>query len=416
MRTIFAIAICTTVLALSGCQLFGAKGKQREIPPPHETATVDTIPSDVENVPDAVPRQEPLSQYGNPESYTVYGETYQVLPTARGYSERGYASWYGRKFHGRRTSSGEIYDMYQMTAAHRTLPLPAFVRVRNLENNREIVVRVNDRGPFHSDRIIDLSYAAAAKLGILDAGSAMVQVEAIDTGSTIAQAPSAGGTAGTGTAYPVQPVNPQASGAYPDAAGNSYQTAPRSGTVYPQGPSVTGGSYDMEVPSASPAPVPVTPPVASLPPAAPSNAPAMGSIYDDAPSDFSEQEPASIYDSPSSVYDTPDTDYNAGAYSEPQYAPAQSYEPPTNTAYAPVGGSGMAPGRYLQAGAYGQASNAYAMAERLRNAGFSNVLVDSAQPDGLSRVHVGPYSDNYSLESDKRRLGSIGISAFTIRR
>src|SRR5688572_1509234 len=109
----------------------------------------------------------PRSKYGNPESYEVYGETYHVLPSARGYSERGMASWYGEDFHGKRTSSGEPYNMHAMTAAHKTLPLPSYVRVTNLQNRREIIVRVNDRGPFVEDRIIDLSFAAATELGVV---------------------------------------------------------------------------------------------------------------------------------------------------------------------------------------------------------------------------------------------------------
>jgi len=136
-------------------------------------------PIDVHAVPDAVPRAEPLARSGN-KPYTVFGVTYTPLADARGYRERGVASWYGRKFHGRRTSSGEIYDMYAMTAAHRTLPLPSYVRVRNLENDRSVVVRVNDRGPFMHNRLIDLSYTAAARLGMLGTGTALVEVEAID--------------------------------------------------------------------------------------------------------------------------------------------------------------------------------------------------------------------------------------------
>lgn len=134
---------------------------------------------DVAAIPDPVPRAEPLARSGN-QPYTVYGVTYQPMADARGYRERGIASWYGRKFHGRLTSSGEPYDMYAMTAAHKTLPLPSYVRVRNLENGRSVIVRVNDRGPFLHNRLIDLSYAAAAKLGIAEAGTGIVEVEAID--------------------------------------------------------------------------------------------------------------------------------------------------------------------------------------------------------------------------------------------
>lgn len=137
-------------------------------------------PVDVAAIPDPVPRAEPLARSGN-QPYTIFGVTYQPMASARGYRERGIASWYGRKFHGRLTSSGEPYDMYAMTAAHKTLPLPSYARVRNLENGRSVIVRVNDRGPFLHNRLIDLSYAAAAKLGIADAGTGIVEVEAIDT-------------------------------------------------------------------------------------------------------------------------------------------------------------------------------------------------------------------------------------------
>lgn len=127
----------------------------------------------------AVPREEPRSRYGNGPYYRVNGETFKVLDTSYGYEERGVASWYGKKFHGRMTSSQEPYDMYEMTAAHRTLPLPTYVRVRNLKNNRSIVVRVNDRGPFVNNRLIDLSYSAAIKLDMIKDGTSLVEVKAI---------------------------------------------------------------------------------------------------------------------------------------------------------------------------------------------------------------------------------------------
>src|SRR5690554_3857205 len=137
-------------------------------------------PPDVSEIPDAVPRVEPLSRGGNRPVYEVWGKSYQVLPEARGYTQQGNASWYGEKFHGYATSNGEIYDMYKMTAAHRSLPLPSYVRVTSLDNGRSVIVRVNDRGPFHNDREIDLSYAAAARLDILERGTGRVKVEAID--------------------------------------------------------------------------------------------------------------------------------------------------------------------------------------------------------------------------------------------
>lgn len=144
-------------------------------------------PPDVSRVPDAVPRVEPRSRGGNRPSYQVWGKTYHVLDDASGYRRDGTASWYGKKFHGYATSNGEIYDMYKMSAAHRSLPLPSYARVTNRDNGRSVILRVNDRGPFHSEREIDLSYAAAARLGILDAGTGRVRVEAIDARRWLAE-------------------------------------------------------------------------------------------------------------------------------------------------------------------------------------------------------------------------------------
>jgi rare lipoprotein A len=139
-----------------------------------------TTPPDVSKIPEPVPRAEPLSPYGNRSPYTVLGETYHVLPSCVGYVERGIASWYGNKFNGYLTSNFERYDMYAYSAAHKTLPLPCYVRVTNLENGRSVIVRVNDRGPFVANRLIDLSYVAAVKLGVWPKGTALVEVRGID--------------------------------------------------------------------------------------------------------------------------------------------------------------------------------------------------------------------------------------------
>lgn len=128
---------------------------------------------------DPVPRPEPRSRYGNGPIYEVYGRPYRVLDSSYGYRERGVASWYGRKFHGRPTSSQEPYDMHELTAAHKTLPLPTYVEVRNLKNGRSVIVKVNDRGPFVDNRLIDLSYAAARRLGMVADGTSLVEVTAI---------------------------------------------------------------------------------------------------------------------------------------------------------------------------------------------------------------------------------------------
>ncbi len=135
---------------------------------------------DFDDILDAVPREEFKSQTGNPATYEIDGVTYRVLETSDGYREEGVASWYGEDFHGRLTSSGDVYDMYLMTAAHKTLPLPTYVRVTHLANGRSVVLRVNDRGPFVEDRIIDLSFSAARKLGMAGQGTARVEVVALD--------------------------------------------------------------------------------------------------------------------------------------------------------------------------------------------------------------------------------------------
>ncbi|GMV30245.1 MAG: hypothetical protein AMXMBFR59_23700 [Rhodanobacteraceae bacterium] len=137
---------------------------------------------DVSRIEEPEPKHEPLSRYGNRSPYSVLGRTYEVLPTARGYVERGISSWYGNKFHGYMTSSFEPYDMYKFTAAHKSLPLPSWARVTNLETGKSVVVRINDRGPFHENRLIDLSYAAAVKIGVWPKGTGLVEVRALVPG------------------------------------------------------------------------------------------------------------------------------------------------------------------------------------------------------------------------------------------
>jgi len=171
----FKIAAIALPLLLSGCGTLpsGASFFSQQDSAPAQ-------PVDVSHVTNAIPRVEPHSRYGNPESYVVFGKRYYVKKSSLNHVERGVASWYGTKFHGKRTSSGEPYDMLAMTAAHKSLPLPTYAEVTNLENGRKIIVKINDRGPFKKNRIIDLSYAAAIKLDITKAGTGLVEVRAID--------------------------------------------------------------------------------------------------------------------------------------------------------------------------------------------------------------------------------------------
>lgn len=173
-KSIYIAALFVYFCNLSSCTLFPTKKNKGNVDGP------PLIDRDVSKIPDAKPKVEPFSKYGNPTSYEVFGQKYKVMPHNKDYTATGTASWYGRKFHGKRTSSGEPYDMFSMTAAHKTLPLPTYAKVKNLTNGKEIIVKINDRGPFVNDRLIDLSYAAAKKLGVYDTGTARVQITAID--------------------------------------------------------------------------------------------------------------------------------------------------------------------------------------------------------------------------------------------
>lgn len=167
-NTLIALMLTTTLAACSS-------GSRYDI----DQDKAPTSAPDVTKVEDAHPKYEPYSRGGNKSTYTVLGKSYKVMPSGEGYAEKGIASWYGAKFHGHLTSNGETYDMYSMSAAHKTLPLPSYVKVTNLKNDKTVIVRVNDRGPFHEDRVIDLSYAAAHRLDMLKTGTANVSLEVI---------------------------------------------------------------------------------------------------------------------------------------------------------------------------------------------------------------------------------------------
>jgi rare lipoprotein A len=201
------------VAALAACS---SAPKQEAPSPPKPAASAKYykddgpgthVPANLDAIPDAVPRAEPLHRSAN-RPYVVFGREYVPATSLRPYKERGIASWYGRKFHGEKTSTGEIYDMYAMTAAHPTLPLPSYARVTNVATGASVVVRVNDRGPFLHDRVIDLSFAAATRLGIAQKGSGEVEVEAIIPRETVLVA----------TAAPLPPVVPAPSTGAPPGA------------------------------------------------------------------------------------------------------------------------------------------------------------------------------------------------------
>ena len=204
-KQVVVLALATLILAACGSAP-QRKAETRSTPAPVEDHAVGApaasggylagdgpgadAPANLDAIPDAVPKNEPLHRYAN-RPYVALGKTYTPLTSAGNYKERGIASWYGKKFHGQRTSCGEVYDMYGMTAAHPTLPIPSYARVTNVATKKSVVVRINDRGPFLHERVIDLSYTAAHKLGIIGNGSSEVEIESLsaDTGmNTIAKA------------------------------------------------------------------------------------------------------------------------------------------------------------------------------------------------------------------------------------
>jgi rare lipoprotein A len=219
------------LLALSACGQFpqkqqpqhnkpwGPPGSDIPVTPTHKGDYGPDHPVDVSNVKDAVPTDVTPSKTGNPSSYTVLGQTYTLLPACKGYHDRGIASWYGMQFHGGRTSDGETYDMYAMTAANKVVPIPCYARVTDLKNGKSVVVKINDRGPFVANRLIDLSYAAASKLGMLGAGTALVEVQAVGPGDLPPPAVTAPAAVTVVADLPAQPLATPAAPP-PPAAGN----------------------------------------------------------------------------------------------------------------------------------------------------------------------------------------------------
>lgn len=282
------LAITTAGLVLAGC---GSTPSQRGAAAPAKPPGVPTqgggyyqddgpaadTPADLARTPDAEPRVETLVARGPNKPYTVLGRDYVPLAADVPLRQRGRASWYGKKFHGRRTASGEVYNMHAMTAAHPTMPIPSYARVRHVASGREVVVRVNDRGPFHADRIIDLSYTAALKLGFISQGSALVEVERIThdeirTGSW--RRDTAGGTMVAATPAPAPAVVPPVSAPTPPVA----PAAPAVPLAQATGP---GGSADpiagfAGAPDSPGSAVPPPRPVVDAPPAAAHTVAAQG--------------------------------------------------------------------------------------------------------------------------------------------
>jgi len=347
------------VISLGGCGTTAKPGPTTQAPRGGgyylDDGPGSNPPPDIDRIPDATPRAEPL-RVASMRPYVVNGKEYTPMTSLQPYRARGIASWYGRRYHGKPTSSGEPYDMYAMTAAHPILPIPSYVRVTNVLNGRSVVVRINDRGPFLDNREIDLSYTAAYKLGIIVYGSGMVEVESIIPGTDArlmtASAP-ATGTDVDGTA---------------SASADASQPVPV--------PS------EMTLPVAAPAPQPVQD---SAPQARPAPAPAPSTV-------------------PPPV--------RAAAPAPPVRTAAASPAPAAAATLRT--GSGI----YVQLGAFGSRQNAENFLARLQ--GQVGWLADSMHiypRDGLYRVHAGPYPNRSEARSVADRVNqSLGLKPFVLTR
>jgi len=365
-------------------------------------------PAEVLSVPDAVPRPEPvLARTSRP--YTVFGRTYRPMNALVPYRERGIASWYGRRYHGRPTSSGEPYDMYAMTAAHPTLPIPSYVRVTRLSNGRSVVVRVNDRGPFLQNRLIDLSYTAAAKLGFVEAGSAEVEVEAITEFDAPLRVVDAGGPAGAVAAS----VAPAHAGAVPTASPGATATQPVAHTIPAH--SGAGAAVHANASGAS-APLPSAVPASdvSSSPVQRAEAPPQRLLVEtqvaagsSAAGELSMRSDAASASSP--VADPP-VHPAAGGPSPFRAMPSAS---PPSAAQSNVGS-----GYWLQFGAFGSAEGARNALERLRRElAWLGAQFDVHVEGRFHKVQAGPWPQRrHALDAAARVRRATALEPFTVFR
>ncbi len=371
-----------------------------ENPPPNLMAT-----------PDAEVRNDPPIPRANKE-YAVFGKTYRpITDPDQPYVQRGLGTWYGKKFHGQRTSSGELYDMYKMTAAHPTLPIPSYARVTNLDNGNQVVVRVNDRGPFHSTRIIDVSYTAALKLGLLDKGSHMLEVERILPAEAEKLA-----AAGKGGARPTTVLRPQAPAPAPQR-----EPAQMAALLYPSPPSVNGAQGTAAQPVATPAattaalaPAPAAPRVAVLAPAAATQSAVSPAVVTQAP-----VTQAAVMQAPTAQTAAMQAAGTQAAMAQPAVAQSAASPAAVSSAATPVATGAAAPakgGYYLQLGAYSKPENAESARARVAmESGLSGLEV---VPSGaVLRLYGGPFVTRQEAELAMQSLPpSLGLKPLIIQR
>jgi len=369
----------------------------------------DSVPTeipDVSKLPEPVPKVEPRSIYGNKTPYSVLGQTYNVLPTPRGYVERGIASFYGNKFHGYKTSSLEEYDMYQFSGAHKTLPLPSYARVTNLENGKSVIVRINDRGPFHENRIIDLSFAAAVKIGVWPKGTGLVEVRAIDP----TEANSDRGAPYVNTAPKPAPITapPPPAGRFVAAVPVGARTAPTAERAVTRPPSsaiaAPVGSAPVGAAVVGNAAVGSARPVSGATPA--TGAASTGN-------DDENHVPGMTGISPAEALPPlAGAGTGTGATRGTRVATTGNTGVPSGAAQGPI--TAAIPGKptiYLQVGAFSDAANANRVADQLNKAGLGPVSVIETAVGGRSvrRVRVGPLADVDTADRVTDQIAGMGL-------
>ncbi|WP_426285656.1 septal ring lytic transglycosylase RlpA family protein [Luteibacter sp. E-22] len=341
----------------------------------------DSVPTDIPDVnklPEPVPKVEPRSLYGNKSPYSVLGQTYNVLPSPRGYVERGIASFYGNKFHGYKTSSLEEYDMYQFSAAHKTLPLPSYARVTNLENGKSVIVRINDRGPFHENRIIDLSFAAAVKIGVWPKGTGLVEVRAIDPNDPGSD---------RGAPYVNTAPKPAPITAPPPPSQRAVTASVGTGPVRsnPVGANPVGDAGVRQAPIAN----------------------RVGS-HQDAAVDDDDHVPGMTGVSPNEALPPLAAATTNAAASAPASTTSQGIAAAPGPITAPSAGK---PSIYLQVGAFSDVVNANRVADQLNRAGLGPVSVVEANIGGrnVRRVRVGPLADVDTADRVTEQIAGMGL-------
>jgi rare lipoprotein A len=377
----------------------------------------EAIPPNLENTPNAVPRDEPLHRAAN-RPYVVFGQQYVPDTSGRAVKQRGVASWYGKKFHGQRTSSGEIYDMFAMTAAHPTLPIPSYVKVTHVGNGNAVIVRVNDRGPFHANRIIDLSYTAALKLGYVNQGSATVEVEMVRAGATAppptvarnlpapvpassaAPSPGPASAPASTSAAPARAAAP-ATASTSGTSGTSGTTASAAST--PAGSSAPSAASAQQVRSTFPASS-TAPSASAAPPPAAAATPA--------------QNPASTGSSAPSPMPSASASVSPASGSPAPVAARTADAPPP--VVLPT--SRQPDGTYLQLGAFSTRANAETLKEKIQRDLpwlVETIYIVGSEQTAASvfRVQVGPYAtrDAAQATADKLRDALEFKPSFVVR-